>query len=84
MSPFAPRKGTFIAGNLSRSETGQTDGHRGTEPQSLSILGDLDDGNLRWSTDFRSIYATLLSDWLHLPADAILGGKFPAMPLLKG
>jgi uncharacterized protein (DUF1501 family) len=47
-------------------------------------LGDLDDGNLRWSTDFRSIYATLLSDWLHLPADAILGGKFPAMPLLKG
>ena len=41
------------------------------------LLGDLEDGNLKWSTDFRSVYATLLSDWLDLPADEILGRKFP-------
>jgi uncharacterized protein (DUF1501 family) len=47
------------------------------------LLGDLEDGNLKWSTDFRSVYATLLSDWLRLPADEILGEKFPALRLLK-
>ena len=47
------------------------------------LLGDLEDGNLKWSTDFRSVYATLLSDWLRLPAEKILGGKFPVIPLLK-
>jgi uncharacterized protein (DUF1501 family) len=47
------------------------------------LLGDLEDGNLKWSTDFRSVYTALLSDWLHLPADLILGGKFPTLPILK-
>jgi uncharacterized protein (DUF1501 family) len=47
------------------------------------LLGDLEDGNLKWSTDFRSVYATLLAGWLRLPAEAILDGKFPEMPLLK-
>jgi uncharacterized protein (DUF1501 family) len=47
------------------------------------LLGDLEDGNLKWSTDFRSVYATLLADWLRLPADEILGGTFATMPLLK-
>jgi uncharacterized protein (DUF1501 family) len=50
---------------------------------STPLLGDLEDGNLKWSTDFRSVYATLLNSWLGLPADLILGGKFPAIPLLK-
>jgi uncharacterized protein (DUF1501 family) len=47
------------------------------------LLGDLEDGNLKWSTDFRSVYATLLNEWLRLPADEILGGKFHKLPLLK-
>jgi uncharacterized protein (DUF1501 family) len=46
-------------------------------------LGALADGDLKWSTDFRSIYATLLSSWLHLPADEILGGHFDGLPVLK-
>ena len=47
------------------------------------LLGDLEDGNLRWSTDFRSVYATLLDDWLKLPSAEILGGKVVPMRLLK-
>ena len=31
------------------------------------LLGDLVDGDLRWSTDFRTIYATLLHHWLEVP-----------------
>jgi uncharacterized protein (DUF1501 family) len=47
------------------------------------LLGDLEDGNLKWSIDFRSVYATVLSDWLHLPAEEVLGGTFTRIPLLK-
>lgn len=45
-------------------------------------LGDLRDGDLQWSIDFRSVYATLLGQWLNLPADDILGGRFDALPVL--
>ena len=45
-------------------------------------LGDLRDGDLAWSIDFRSVYATLLDKWLNLPAVDILGGHFDALPLL--
>ena len=47
------------------------------------LLGDLDDGNLKWSTDFRSVYATLLTSWLQLPAADILGQSFPMLPVLR-
>jgi len=45
-------------------------------------LANLDDGNLRWSTDFRSVYATVLERWLGRPASPVLGGAFPAIPVL--
>jgi uncharacterized protein (DUF1501 family) len=47
------------------------------------LLGDLQDGDLKWSLDFRSIYATLLDQWLKLPALEILGGHFDPLPVLK-
>ena len=47
------------------------------------LLGDLEDGDLKWSTDFRSVYATLLTEWLELPADQILGQSFATLPVLK-
>jgi len=47
------------------------------------LLGDLENGDLKWSIDFRSVYATLLDGWLNLPADAILGGRFSRTPILK-
>jgi uncharacterized protein (DUF1501 family) len=46
-------------------------------------LGNLRDGDLAWSIDFRSVYATLLGPWLDLPADRVLGERFDVLPLLK-
>jgi uncharacterized protein (DUF1501 family) len=40
-------------------------------------LGNLDSsGNLKFTVDFRSIYATVLDNWLGAPSSAILGGDF--------
>jgi uncharacterized protein (DUF1501 family) len=44
----------------------------------------LDDGDLRYHTDFRSVYATLLDDWLGCPSEAVLNGKFEHVKGLKG
>ena len=40
-------------------------------------LSDLDDGDLKMHTDFRSVYATLLDKWLGTPSAPVLGGSFP-------
>jgi uncharacterized protein (DUF1501 family) len=42
-------------------------------------LTDLDDGDLKFHTDFRSVYATLLEKWLGFEAEPVLGGKFATM-----
>lgn len=42
----------------------------------LPDLTDLDDGDLKYQTDFRSIYATILDRWLMADAGNILGGDF--------
>jgi uncharacterized protein (DUF1501 family) len=39
-------------------------------------LGDLDDGDLRFGIDFRSVYATVLEDWLGASARDLLGASF--------
>jgi uncharacterized protein (DUF1501 family) len=49
----------------------------GTHPS----LDDLDDGNLKFSTDFRSVYATVLDRWLERPSAPIIGGTFAPVPL---
>ena len=36
-------------------------------------LDDLDDGDVKFHTDFRSVYAALLEKWLGWPATPILG-----------
>ena len=41
-------------------------------------LTDLDDGDLKHHTDFRSVYASCL-DWLDVDAKAVLGGEFPRL-----
>jgi uncharacterized protein (DUF1501 family) len=50
------------------------------ETPSLSAL---DNGNLRFSTDFRAVYATILQGYLNAPAADLLGGTFDTLPLLK-
>ena len=45
-------------------------------------LTDLDYGDLKFNTDFRSVYGTLLDQWLHAPSQIVLGRKFPALPIV--
>ncbi len=47
-------------------------------------LKDLDFGDLKYHTDFRRVYATLLDAWLGCDSRAVLGEKFEHLPLLKG
>lgn len=39
-------------------------------------------GNLRYTTDFRSVYATVLERWLGRPSNAVLGGSFEKIAAL--
>lgn len=39
-------------------------------------------GNLRYTTDFRSVYATVLERWLGRPSSAVLSGSFEKLPVL--
>lgn len=45
-------------------------------------LTDLDYGNLKWHTDFRSVYATVLEGWLGVPSATVLGDSFSALSFL--
>jgi uncharacterized protein (DUF1501 family) len=46
-------------------------------------LSDLDDGNLKYTTDYRRIYATLAGTWMgHRDTESLLRGNFEPLPLL--
>jgi len=45
-------------------------------------LTDLQDGDLKFNTDFRSVYATALEKWLGAPSEFVLGKKFPLLPFV--
>ncbi len=47
-------------------------------------LSDLDQGDLKFTTDFRSVYGTVVSDWLGADAGPIVGGAFPKLPIFGG
>ena len=42
-------------------------------------LSNLDDGDLRHTVDFRSVYATVIEDWLGASAPDVLGGAFDTL-----
>jgi uncharacterized protein (DUF1501 family) len=46
-------------------------------------LLDLQDGDLKMGIDFRRVYATVLEDWLGLPAKSAVGGTFERLPLFR-
>ena len=46
-------------------------------------LAELGEGDLVYTTDFRSVYATLLDRWLGCPSDKPLGRPFPTIDLIK-
>ncbi|MFT6181071.1 MAG: hypothetical protein ACJAQT_002393 [Akkermansiaceae bacterium] len=40
-------------------------------------LTDLDkEGDMKFHTDFRSVYASLLENWVEFPSEKVLGGNF--------
>ncbi len=45
-------------------------------------LTNLDNGDLRFNTDFRSVYGTVLEQWLGAPSEKVLGRKFPTLPIV--
>jgi uncharacterized protein (DUF1501 family) len=47
-------------------------------------IDDLDQGDLKFHTDFRQVYATLLDQWLKVDSRAVLGNKFEHIDLMKG
>ena len=44
-------------------------------------LSELDEGDLIHTTDFRSVYATVIQRWLGVDANAVLGAQYPEIPL---
>jgi uncharacterized protein (DUF1501 family) len=61
----------FVAG------PGVKGGLVGTMPSLTDLVG----GEPKMTTDFRRIYSTVLDEWLGLPAEAAVGGKFDRVPL---
>ena len=59
-------------------------GAKGGVIGSMPSLTDLDKGEPKMTTDFRSIYAAALTTWLGLPSAEALGGRFEATPLFRG
>jgi uncharacterized protein (DUF1501 family) len=47
-------------------------------------MRDLDEGDLKFTMDFRNVYAGVLGQWLKADANKVLDGKFKAMDVLKG
>jgi len=45
-------------------------------------FGDLDNGDLKMQVDFRSVYATVLEEWLGVASQRVLGQRFEKLPLL--
>ncbi len=43
---------------------------------------DLFQGDLKYSVDFRSVYATVLERWLRTRSETILGGRYPLIELI--
>jgi uncharacterized protein (DUF1501 family) len=53
-------------------------GQYGTPPS----LTELDDGNLRYTTDFRRVYATMITEWLgSADAASLLKGEFATLEM---
>jgi len=46
-------------------------------------LTDLDSGDLKYTTDFRRVYATLLDEWLNVSSVDVLKNKFEALNILS-
>jgi uncharacterized protein (DUF1501 family) len=48
-----------------------------------SLTKTVDSGNLQYNVDFRSVYQTLIRDWLKADPTAVLGASFPELPIIR-
>lgn len=46
-------------------------------------LTELDGGDLAWTTDFRSVYGTVVESWFGVPHERVLGARYPLLPLIR-
>jgi uncharacterized protein (DUF1501 family) len=46
-------------------------------------LTDLDEGDLKYSVDYRRLYSSILQHWLSLDPNEILGDRFEPLPLFR-
>ena len=46
-------------------------------------LHDLDGDDLKMQFDFRQVYASVLDNWLQIPSEKVLGGRFETLPILR-
>ena len=46
-----------------------------------SLTSTVDAGNLKYTVDFRSVYQSLIRDWLGADPSAVLGGSYPEVGL---
>lgn len=51
-------------------------GFYGDQPSLTKLV---DNGNLSFTTDFRSVYATVIDRWLGVPSEALLGKAWPQL-----
>ena len=45
-------------------------------------LDDLDNGDVKYTVDFRSVYATVIEKWFARPTAGVLAGSFPTLTML--
>ena len=57
-------------------------GVRGGLYGALPDLSATNMGNVRYSVNFRSVYATVLERWLGRPSASVLNGTFQQLPVL--
>jgi uncharacterized protein (DUF1501 family) len=49
----------------------------------MPSLTDLDQGDLKFNVDFRSVYAAVLEDWMGAPSEKILGARHKKAKILQ-
>ncbi len=51
--------------------------------QQPSLTNTIDSGNLKYTVDFRSVYQTLIRDWLQGDAASVLGASYAELPVIR-
>ena len=49
----------------------------------LTVHAALDAGDPAWTTDFRSVYASLIEGWFGVEHQRVLGARYPLLPLFR-